>query len=480
MKNSCRYLAALAVILWIAIAVTGEEKAKESPNIIFILADDVSADELSPYGGAISMPNLQKLADDGVLFRNSWATPVCAPSRAMLMTGKYPHHTGYYENPVAPEIPFWKDPRHLPVLKMMKEAGYATSMVGKIHPGDVSVVGSLGADDSMISWYWPGHDGPRQNHWSPQRQDMYGVSWYWHPGVVQNGKGVPTTSKDFGPDLELKHLLEFTATDRDKPFLACWATNLPHKANEEVAGLPEGRWYYTDVPALDKKGRPTGAKVHGTLKSNMQYLDHLLGRLRQGLARQGRSKDTIIFFSADNGTADIRGSNQVMDKNSYDRDNGIRVPLVVGGGPVKSRGSSEVLVDFTDFWPTFAQLGGYRGPINTDGHSFAPYLLGEPFVPRETIQMAMNNARWVRDKEWLLDGRGRFYDTRGAANRDEYRDVSESKEPEVIAARKRFEKYLEKIPLPDEKDPSTRKAWKRFRASPEGAPVKVFRPAYLD
>jgi hypothetical protein len=67
-------------------------------------------------------------------------------------------------------------------------------------------------------------------------------------------------------------------------------------------------------------------------------------------------------------------------------------------------------------------------------------------------------------------GRGRFYDTRGAANRDEYRDASESEDSEVIAARKRFEKYLQKIPLPDEKDPSTRQAWKRFRASPKGAP----------
>jgi len=197
-------------------------------------------------------------------------------------------------------------------------------------------------------------------------------------------------------------------------------------------------------------------------------------------ARQGRSNDTIIFFSADNGTADAPGRSQVMGKNSYNRDNGIRVPLVVGGGPVKPCGSSEVLMDFADFWPTFAELGGYRGPSNTDGHSFAPYLLGEPFVPRETIQTAMNNARWERDKEWLLDGRGRFYDTRGAGNRDEYRDVSESKDPEVIAARKRFEKYLQKILLPNEKDPSTRQAWKRLRNSPEGAPVKVFRPAYLD
>ena len=456
----------------------GEKQTR--PNIILILTDDVSADELSPYGGAIPMPNLQKLAEDGVLFRNAWATPVCAPSRAMLMTGKYPHHTGYYDNPVAPEVPFWKDPRHLPVLKMMKQAGYATSMIGKIHPGNESDAARLGAEDSLINWYWPGYDGPRQNHWSPQRQDMYGVSWYWHPGLVRNGKGVPTTPRDFGPDLELEHLLEFVAVDRAKPFLAYWATNLPHKAHEEVDGQPEGRWYYTDVPALDKKGRPTGGKVRGTLKSNMQYLDHLLGRLREGLARQGRTKDTVIFFSADNGTADIRRPNQVMDKNSYDRDDGVRVPMVVGGGPVKPRGSSEVLVDFTDFWPTFAQLAGYRKSMNTDGQSLAPYLLGEPFTPRETIRTALNNARWVRDRDWLLDGRGRFYDTRGAANRDGYRDVSESKDAAVIAARKRFETYLQAIPLPDENDPSTREAWKRFRATPQGSPVKVFRPGYLD
>jgi arylsulfatase A-like enzyme len=449
------------------------------PNIIFILADDVSAGELSPYGGSIPMPNLQRLAEDGVLFRDAWSTPVCAPSRAMMMTGKYPHHTGYYENPVCPEVPFWEDPRHLPVLKMMKEAGYTTSMIGKKHPGDGPDAGALGAEDWLIAWYWPGHDGPRQNHWSPDRNDMYGVSWYWHPGLVCNGKGMPSTPEDFGPDLELKHLLEFTAAARAKPFIAYWATNLPHKAHEEVDGSPDGRWYYTDVPELDKQGRPTGGKVRGTLASNMQYLDHLLGRLREGLVRQGRTKDTIIFFSADNGTAEIRGSNEVMDKNSYDRDNGIRVPLVVGGGPVKPHGSSDVLVDFTDFWPTFAQLAGYRGPRSTDGHSFAPYLLGEPFTPRETIQMAMNNARWVRDTDWLLDGRGRFYDTRGAANRDEYRDVSECADPEVIAARRRFEAHLQRIPLPDENDPATRRAWKRFRLMPQGKPVAVFRPAYL-
>jgi hypothetical protein len=139
-----------------------------------------------------------------------------------------------------------------------------------------------------------------------------------------------------------------------------------------------------------------------------------------------------------------------------------------------------VLVDFTDFWPTFAQLAGYRGEMNTDGHSFAPYLLGETFTPRQTIQMQMNNARWVRDQDWLLDGRGRFYDTRGAKNRNEYRDVSDSKDADVIAARRRFEKYLKDIPLPDETDPATRDSWQAFRATPAGMPVEVFRPPYLN
>jgi arylsulfatase A len=467
------WMAALATFTLVGgAAELSAEAGKRPTNILFILADDVSADELAPYGGEIAMPHLQRLADEGVLFRNGWSTPLCGPSRAMIMTGKYPHHTGYYENHIP--APIEKDPRHLLILKMLKKAGYTTSMIGKKHDGTDADAGIYGADDWLIARYWDGHDGPRQNHWSPNRSDMYGISWYWHPGLIRNGKGVPTTASDFGPDLEVDHLLKFAGANKNRPFAAFWMTNLPHKAHEEVVGVPAGRWYYTDVPELDAQGRLTGGKVLGTLKSNMQYLDLLLGRLRTGLA-----DNTIIFFSADNGTADIRGRNRVMDKNSYDRDDGIRVPFVVGGGAVKPRKPSDVLVDFTDFWPTFAQLAGYRGPMNTDGLSFAPYLLGEPFTPRVTIHTALSSARWVRDRDWLLDGRGRFHDTRGAANRDEYRDVSESADPEVITARQRFETYLQEIPLPDENDPATRRAWKRFRAMADGAPVKVFRAAYL-
>ena len=161
-----------AVTLLAGAGVVGAEEGNRPPNIILILADDVSADELSPYGGEIAMPNLQKLADDGVLFRNGWSTPLCAPSRAMIMTGKYPHHTGYYENAVVPRIPFEKDPRHLPILKMLKDAGYTTSMVGKKHPGNEVDAGPYGADDWFIARYWKGHDGARQTSWAPDRSDL--------------------------------------------------------------------------------------------------------------------------------------------------------------------------------------------------------------------------------------------------------------------------------------------------------------------
>jgi arylsulfatase A-like enzyme len=460
---------------WIAFQAFAGEGAEKPPNLILILADDVSADELSLYGGKISMPNLEKLAKEGVRFKNGWSSPLCGPSRAMIMTGKYPHHTGYYENAVP--APYEKDPRHLLILKMLQQAGYATSMIGKKHDGDDADGGVYGADDWMIARYWQGHDGPRQNRWTPDRSGMYGVSWYWHPGFIRNGKGQLTRESDFGPDLELEHLLAFVTSNQDRPFAVLWMANLPHKAHDE-SRQGDQQWYYTDVPALDAKGRSTGDKVPGSLASNMEYLDHLLGKLRDELQERGLSDRTILFFTADNGTADIRGKNKVMDKGSYDRDDSIRVPFVVGGGPVKPRGASDVLVDFTDFWPTFAQLAGFRGPMNTDGHSFAPYLLGEPFTPRETIQMAMNNARWVRDKDWLLDGRGRFYDTHRAESREGYRDVTLSKDPQVVAARKRFAKYLNEIPLPDENDPSTAKEWKRFRTSPDGAPVEVYHPPY--
>jgi len=453
-----------AMLLSAFFATSAAAQSESRPNIIFILADDVSARDLSCYGGPIQMPVLDRFAKTGVQFTNAWSAPLCGPSRAILHTGKYPHHQGYYENSVSPSLAFYDDPRHLTLLKMAKQAGYATAMFGKMHFGNDP--GKYGADFHCVCRYWEGYDGPSHSR-DGSREGMYGASWYWHPGLILNGVGIPTTDDDFGPDLELKQLLGFVEANKDRPFFAYWPTNLPHMEREASTGL----FHYVDVPEVGPDGAKTGRKVSASLQADMGYLDFLIGRIQSRLQQLGLAENTVFFFAGDNGTAN-------GDKGSYERDYAIRVPFVVSGGPVKPLGLSEVLVDFTDIWPTIADLAGYKGTRNTDGHSFAPYLLGQPFTPRETIQMAMNNARWIRDRDWLLDGKGRFFDLRGATRQSDYKDVSESSAPGVVEARKRFEHLLENIPLPDENEPLTRNAWKKFRGS-KGSPVNVFKPDYL-
>jgi arylsulfatase A len=456
----------LALLAALPVAAPAAQPASR-PNIIFILADDLSARDLSGYGGPIQMPVLDRLARQGIQFNNAWSAPLCGPTRALLHTGKYPHHQGYYENAVTPSVAFYDDPRHLPLLRMAKQAGYTTGMFGKMHFG--SDPGKYGADIHCVYRFWKGYDGPSHSP-DGSREGMYGVSWYWHPGLILNGVGIPTTPDDFGPDIELKQLLGFVEANKDRPFLAYWPCNLPHMERNPQTGYR--KFSYTAVPEVDAHGTRTGRKVAGSLESTMRYFDLLIGQLQQRLQQLGLAENTVMFFASDNGTAN-------GDKGSYERDVAIRVPLVVSGGPVKPQGVSAVLVDFTDIWPTVAHLAGYNGTMNTDGHSFAPCLLGQPFAPRTTIQMAMNNARWLRDQNWLLDGRGRFFDLRGAAKQTDYKDVSESSDSGVVAARQRFDALLKEIPLPDENDPLTRNAWKKFRASPGGKPVKILKPNYL-
>jgi arylsulfatase A len=383
----------------------------------------------------------------------------------MLMTGKYPHHQGYWENQVTPRVPYFRDPRHLPLLRMVRQAGYRTGFFGKVQHGNPEDMDGIGADTYLTYRYWEGYDGPDQGRGGTGRAGMYGVSWYWHPGLIADGKGVPTTPSDFGPDMEARAVMGFAESNKNRPFFAYWPTNLPHMAYDKDAGT----WNYTGVPGLDADGKPTGGRVPGSLASTMGCLDSLVGSVVQKLESLNLAGNTIIIFLADNGTAG-------PDKGKYERDVALRVPFVVTGGPVRNLGPSGELVNFADLWPTIADLAGYEGPRNCDGHSFAPLLLGRPWTPRGYSLMAMNNARWIRDDRWLLDGQGRFWDVDGAENIGDYKDVTLSTSPGVAAARRRLQALLDQsLPLPDYNDPLTRDSWRKFRKDGKGD-VKIHRP----
>jgi arylsulfatase A len=458
-----------------AMSAAPRESVSSQPNIIFIFPDDISAHRLSTYGGEVQMPVLDRLAASGIRFDIGWATPMCGPSRAMLHTGKYPHNQGYWDNPINPTLPFYEDTRHQLWLRLAREAGYTTAFFEKLHPDHPNheaedlcyKLNAYGVDHYMINRYWDGYDGPDQGRGGPERRGMYGVSWYWHPSFIRDGKPVPTGPDDFGPDMAAAGIKAFIRENRSQPFFVYWPTNLPHKAFDPEAD----RWFYTDVPEVDADGRRTGGRIPGTLESTMQHLDLLVGEIVEELKQLGLWENTILFFVGDNGTAD-------GDKGSFDRDRALRVPWLVSGGPVQARGPSPVMVSLVDVWPTVADLTGYRGPRNTDGHSFAAYLRGDDFTSRETLLMAMNNARWIRDDNWLLDGRGRFWDVRGAQSFHDYRDVTEVREAEIIQARLRLEAIRDReLQLPDYDDPLTREAWRAFRR--RNPPVEVYRPEFL-
>lgn len=445
-------------------ALHGAEEKQAKPNVILILADDLSAKELTCYGGEVVTPTLDKMAAEGVMFKTAWTSPVCGPSRALLRTGKYACHTRYYDNGIRPAVPTHKT--HLEIGHMMRRAGYATATYGKLHDGGDPH--DYGYDEYCCALHWDGYDGPPQG--ANQGKGMYAIQWYWHPGLVANGKGVPTKPQDFGPDIEVDKMLDFISRKKDKPFFVFWPTNLPHMH------YPPGgaKWHYTDVPEVDSSGKKTGGKVKGSLKTDVEYLDHLTGRIRAHLEKMGILGNTIIMFAGDNGTAGY-------GKSKFHSEVGPRVPFIAScPGLVRKTGPTDALMDFSDILPTLAELAGYSLPPDNqvDGHSFAPLLLGKDYNPRDYVFCQLAEARWIRDKRWLLDGRGRFWDC--GSNRDEtlgYRDVTESDAAEVIAARKRFEEISKRYPQPDFSDARLGPAWENLFKTRKR--LDVYKPPYL-
>ena len=163
---------------------------------------------------------------------------------------------------------------------------------------------------------------------------------------------------------------------------------------------------YVAPPLLDETGAVRKGKGAPTLEADVQYIDHLVGRIVQHQEKEGLREQTVILFTGDNGTAGY-------GKGRVEVERGRRVPLIVNGpGLIKPIGASDELVDFSDVLPTVAGLAGISLPKDyvIDGHSFAPLLAGQPYTGREWIFSYLGNKRMLRDKRWLLDGKGQLFD----------------------------------------------------------------------
>ena len=430
-----RELACLALAL-LAVGAPVAAEDRSPYNVVLVMADDLGAAELGCYGHeAHRTPRLDRLAAEGMRFDTCWATPLCSPTRVMLMTGRYAHRTGWFDligRPLTPrpssqlrDVSTWRTFAHV-----LRDGGYATALGGKWQlPGTLpDLVREAGFDEYLI-WAYD-HDLPKGvRHEGREREDGRGpTSRYWFPALLENGEYEPTTEADYGPDRFTEFLIDFIKRHRSDRFLVYYPMCLTHKP-------------WAPTPDLEHPGRRT----KGGLPANLAHLDHLVGRLVDTVDELGIAEKTLILFTADNGTQG-RGKGKVTEL-------GVRVPLVARcPGTVPAGTVSDALVSLADVYPTLLACAGVGLPHGheIDGVDLLPTLRGEEVEHRPWIVSYLKEQRMVRTATWMLDGAGKLYDCAWNRRTREYRLIKRKDDDEASRqARADLEAILASVPGPD-------------------------------
>ena len=370
-------------------ALTVNALAKNQPNVILILADDLGYGDLGCYGHPkFKTPNLDRMAAHGArLTQFNTPLPFCAPTRASLMTGRYPFRCGLSENP-APDGGPERDQMHLPeseitLAQLFKKAGYATSIVGKWHLGH-----------ARPEWL-PTHRGFDEYLGIPYSNDMRPVQLFEgdKPGeypVVQANLTRRYTER----------AVSFIERNRSKPFFLYLPHAMPHKplAASEAYYKKSGNGLYADV---------------------MAELDWGIGQLLAKLDELKLSDKTLIVFTSDNGawfggsTAGLRG----MKGSTYE--GGYRVPCIARWPGVIPKGVvSDAPAQMMDLFATALKAADIKAPSDRtiDGRDIMPVFKGTGKSPH-AVTYGQNgpSLSWVCDGQWKLhvlppkDGMAKLY-----------------------------------------------------------------------
>ena len=380
--------------------------AKEKPNIVLIMANDVSRDWISCYGAKHKTPNIDRLASQGLRFNTAWSMPICTPTRVTLLTGQYPFHHGWTKHY---DVPRWggeglSSKKFTTFARVLRDAGYATAIGGKWQINNLreqpDALFKHGFDEHCV---WTGMEAGH-----PETGERY-----FNGHLLTNGKR--STAK-YGPDTINAFLMNFIRRHKTKPFLVYYPMLLTHG--------PHGA-----TPA--NAARPPESK-HDLFAANVSYMDKLVGQLVQSIDALGLRKNTLIVFTTDNGSSvagtieltvgkQAKSISHIPEIKEYPKgkgrltDVGVHVPLIVRAPfLVPEPGTyTRDLVDFTDFFPTFVELAGAELPKDTeiDGQSFVPSLRGEedPFLKRNWIFAQVGGQRMIRDWNYLYYSDQRLY-----------------------------------------------------------------------
>ena len=353
--------------------------SQDKPNVIILFADDLGYGDLSCYGAQdVNTPNIDKLASEGTRFTDFQVpASVCSPSRAALLTGRYPMRNGF---PVAQgQIEKHKNyglrTDEITVADLLLEQDYATMAIGKWHLGFNE--GSQPLDHGFQQFYG------LQSNWHNSKPEL--MQLYKNRDVIKKNVPYESLIKDY-----TKQAIEFIDTNKEKPFFLYLAYNSVHSpiiVNKEFIGTSKGSLYGDYV----------------------QELDHFVGELMNSLKEKGLDDNTMVVFLSDNGPAlcFFGGSAGALNGGKYSTmEGGFRIPAIIrwkGKYPV---GISNTLLSSMDLFPTVLSLAGANLPGDRiiDGKDISSILQeGEGNSPHEFVYYYNGaNLQALRKGKWKL------------------------------------------------------------------------------
>jgi arylsulfatase A len=381
--------------------------APSKPNVIVIMADDLGAEGLACYGSTIyTTPHLDQMAKEGVKFQNAYTSPLCTPTRVMLMSGLYPNRTGF-QGLISKD----EDVRLPSEIKTFghyfREAGYRTAIAGKWQLGQFDQFPDQPVEhgfDKYCMWTWQFAGKKSSRYYAPQ---------IYRDGKLFDGKG-----SDFGPDFYSQFLLDFIDEHKSQPFFIYYPMALVHSPFIHPPGLDElAQSRFSND--LDKKTREFGHMI--------TYMDEIVGKFMKKLKEHGLEKNTLVLFTGDNGTGreitsklagmDLKGGKGTMTEA------GSRVPMLAWWPETIKPGVREQLFCLADVLPTITSVAGIPRSRQHDGMDLSHVLLGKEGKDREQVFINHGRGYFVREKRFRLNEDGKMYDIPIASDKERYSET---------------------------------------------------------
>ena len=386
---------------WLLVAVMllvpSTSPAGDRPNVVFFLVDDLGWRDLGCFGSSFyDTPHVDGLAKSGMRFTNAYAAcPVCSPTRASILTGRYPSRTGItdYINAGGGNQPrkWRRNTRLLPaaysdrmahkevtLAEALQEGGYATFFAGKWHLGPEG--------------FWPESQGFDVNQGGITRGGPYGGKKYFSPyGNPRLKDGPPG---EHLPARLARETVKFIEANRKRPFLAYlsfYSVHTPLIARRDLRQKYQAKRKSLDARAVagefsgkEHRRRVRTLQAHAVYAGMIEAMDAAVGTVLGGLKRLGLDRNTVVFFMSDNGGLSTSEGHPTSNLplrggKGWIYEGGIREPMIVRWPGVTTAGSvCDQVVTSTDFYPTILEITGLksRPDQHRDGLSFVKLLKG--------------------------------------------------------------------------------------------------------